>query len=127
MHWAGDSNKSINDSQNLLSVSFPRRRESSKMTDKQYYVYIICNKRNGTLYNGITSDLIKRIWQHKNGFVEGFSKQYGLKTLVYFEVCKEVEEAILREKRIKKWNREWKIKLIEKGNPDWKDLYQSLI
>jgi putative endonuclease len=98
-----------------------------KMTDKQYYVYIICNKPNGTLYTGITSDLIKRIWQHKKGLVEGFSKKYGVKTLVYFEVLKDVEEAILREKRIKKWNRKWKINLIEKANPDWNDLYQNLV
>ena len=97
------------------------------MSDKQYYVYIICNKRNGTLYTGITSDLIKRIWQHKNGLVEGFSKLYKTKTLVYFEAYKEVEEAILREKRIKKWNRKWKINLIEKNNPNWDDLYQCLI
>ena len=97
------------------------------MTDKQYYVYIICNKRNGTLYTGITSNLIKRIWQHKNGLVEGFSKRYNTKILVYFEAHKDVEEAILREKRIKKWKREWKINLIEKNNPKWDDIYQTLI
>ncbi|WP_372684012.1 GIY-YIG nuclease family protein [Desulfosarcina sp.] len=97
------------------------------MTDQKYYAYIICNKRNGTLYIGITSDLIKRTWQHKNGLVKGFSRQYGLKTLVYFEAYQNVEKAILREKRLKKWNREWKIKLIEKANPGWKDLYQRLI
>ena len=97
------------------------------MTDKQYYVYIICNKRNGTLYTGITSNLIKRIWQHKNGLVEGFSKRYSIKLLVYFEAHNDVEEAILREKRIKKWNRKWKLNLIEKNNPNWDDLYQSLI
>lgn len=97
------------------------------MTDKQYYVYIICNKRNGTLYTGITSNLIKRIWQHKNGLVEGFSKRYSIKLLVYFEAHNDVEEAIFREKRIKKWNRKWKLNLIEKNNPNWDDLYQSLI
>ena len=97
------------------------------MTDKQYYVYIIASKRNGTLYTGITSDLIKRTWQHKNRLVEGFSKRYGTKILVYFEAHNDVEEAILREKRIKKWNREWKIKLIEKNNPKWDDIYQTLI
>lgn len=97
------------------------------MLDKQYYVYIICNKRNGTLYTGITSDLIKRIWQHKQGFVEGFSRQYGLKRLVYFEVFNDVKEAILKEKRIKKWNRQWKINLIEKSNPTWNDLYDGLL
>jgi len=97
------------------------------MTDKQYYIYILASKRNGTLYTGFTSDLIKRIWQHKNGLLEGFSKRYGTKFLVYFEAYNDVEEAIYREKRIKKWNREWKIKLIEKANPNWKDLYQNLI
>ncbi len=113
--------------ENQNFVSFPRRRESRIMNDKQYYVYIICNKRNGTLYTGITSDLIKRVWQHKKGLVEGFSKRYGLKTLIYFEAYQDVEEAILREKRIKKWNRKWKINLIEKANPNWNDLYQSLV
>ena len=97
------------------------------MTNKQYYVYILASKRNGTLYTGITSDLIKRIWQHKNGLVEGFSKRYETKTLVYFEQFNDVEEAILREKRIKKWNRQWKINLIEKKNPDWDDLFQKLV
>lgn len=97
------------------------------MADKQYYVYILASKRNGTLYTGITSDLIKRTWQHKNGRVKGFSKRYSTKILVYFEAHKDVEEAILREKRIKKWNREWKIKLIEKTNPNWNDIYHSLI
>jgi putative endonuclease len=97
------------------------------MRDKQYYVYILASKRNGTLYTGITSDLIKRTWQHKNGLVEGFSKRYRAKILVYFEAHSDVEEAILREKRIKKWNRQWKINLIEKKNPNWDDIYQTLI
>ena len=97
------------------------------MNRKNYYVYILCNQKNGTLYTGITSDLIKRIWQHKNAAVEGFSKQYGLKRLVHFEQYMDVKEAILREKRIKKWNRQWKINLIEKHNPNWDDLYQKLI
>ena len=97
------------------------------MTDKQYYVYILASKRNGTLYTGITSDLIKRTWQHKSGFVEGFSKRYSTKILVYFEAHTDVEEAILREKRIKKWNREWKINLIEKNNPTWEDIYHTFI
>ena len=96
------------------------------MTDKSYYLYIICNKRNGTLYTGITSDLVRRIWQHKNGAIEGFTKRYGLKLLVHFEQYTDVKEAILREKRIKKWNRQWKIHLIEKDNPNWEDLYQKL-
>ena len=97
------------------------------MTDKQYYLYILASKRNGTLYRGITSDLIKRIWQHKEGLVDGFSKRYKTKTLVYLESHKDDEEAILREKRIKKWNRQWKINLIEKENPNWDDLYPNLL
>ena len=97
------------------------------MTEKNYYVYILCNQKNGTLYVGITSDLIKRIWQHKNESVEGFTKKYGLKRLVHFEQYKDVKEAILREKRIKKWNRQWKINLIEKNNPSWDDLYDKLV
>ena len=107
-------------------MSFPRKRGSTKMTDKSYYLYILCNKRNGTLYTGITSDLVRRIWQHKNGAIEGFTKRYGLKLLVHFEQYTDVKEAILREKRIKKWNRQWKIHLIEKDNPNWEDLYQKL-
>ena len=97
------------------------------MTDKHYYVYILCNKRNGTLYTGVTSNLIKRIWQHKNEAVEGFTKQYSLKRLVHFEQYQDVKEAILREKRIKKWNRRWKINLIEQNNPNWDDLYQKMV
>ncbi|MBR9987507.1 MAG: GIY-YIG nuclease family protein [Desulfosarcina sp.] len=97
------------------------------MSDKQYYIYIICNKRNGTLYTGVTSNLIKRIWQHKNEAVEGFTKQYSLKRLVHFEQYQDVKEAILREKRIKKWNRQWKINLIEQNNPNWDDLYQQMV
>ena len=108
-------------------MSFPLKRESRKMNGKHYYVYILCNKRKGTLYTGITSNLIKRIWQHKNEAVEGFTKQYGLKCLVHFEQYQDVKEALLREKRIKKWNRQWKINLIEQNNPNWDDLYQKLV
>ena len=90
-------------------------------------LYILANKRNGTLYIGVTSDLIKRIWQHKNNSVAGFTKKYNVHTLVYFEQHQEMMEAIKREKQLKKWNRSWKINLIEKGNPDWDDLYVGLI
>ena len=90
-------------------------------------LYILASKRNGTLYIGVTSDLIKRIWQHKNNSVAGFTKKYNVHTLVYFEQHQEMMEAIKREKQLKKWNRSWKINLIEKGNPDWDDLYVGLI
>ena len=91
-----------------------------------YYVYILANKRNGTLYIGVTSDPVKRIWQHKNDLVDGFTKGYKIHLLVYIEQYNLVEEAIKREKQLKKWKREWKLRLIEEQNPSWSDLYQSL-
>ena len=93
---------------------------------RQYYVYILASKRNGTLYIGVTNNLIKRTWQHKNGLVEGFTKKYKVHSLVYYEIYRNIEDAILREKRMKKWKRSWKLNMIEKFNPDWKDLYDSL-
>ena len=94
---------------------------------QSYYVYILASKRNGTLYVGITNDLIKRVWQHKNDLVEGFTKKYQCHKLVYFEDTNDVESAIKREKLLKKWKRQWKLQLIEKQNPDGKDLYKDMI
>ena len=94
--------------------------------DKQFYVYILTNTRNGTLYVGVTSNLPKRIWEHKNGFVEGFTKEHGLGMLVWYETHATAYEAITREKRIKAWKREWKLRLIEGMNPYWNDLYDSI-
>lgn len=94
---------------------------------KIYYVYIMANKRNGTLYIGITSDLIKRVYEHKEGLVEGFTKKYGIKMLVYYESTSDIEVAIHRETQMKKWNRKWKLELIEKQNPDWNDLYEEIV
>ncbi len=94
---------------------------------KTGYVYILTSQKNGTLYIGVTSDLIKRIYEHKNSDVPGFTKRYGVMYLVYFEIFEDIEQAILREKRMKKWNRGWKIQLIEKSNPDWSDLYPNLL
>ncbi len=96
------------------------------MNQKSYYVYILASKRNGTLYIGVTSDLKKRIWEHKNNLVEGFTKKYKVHLLVYYESTNDVRSAITREKQLKKWNRKWKIGLIEKNNPQWKDLYCDL-
>ena len=93
----------------------------------QYYIYILASKKNGTLYIGVTSDLTRRIYEHKNDFAEGFTKKHSIHDLVYFEVTESIEDAIQREKRLKKWNRAWKIDLIEKSNPDWNDLYFDLI
>jgi putative endonuclease len=91
-----------------------------------HYVYILASQKNGTLYVGVTTDLQKRVWQHKNEQVEGFTKKYGVKNLVYFEIYEEYWDAANREKRIKKWNRAWKINLIVKDNPEWDDLYETL-
>jgi len=89
-------------------------------------VYILASKRNGTLYIGITSGLVQRIWQHKNKMVEGFTQKYNVNKLVYYEVHPNAESAITREKQMKKWRRSWKIRLIEEKNPDWKDLYDDI-
>ena len=91
------------------------------------YIYILTNKPNGTLYIGVTSDLVKRIYEHKNNFVDGFSKKYNTKQLIYYEIFESIEEAIKREKQLKKWNRSWKIELIENFNKSWKDLYDDII
>ena len=89
-------------------------------------VYILASRRNGTLYVGVTSDLVKRVWEHKNDVTEGFTKKYRVHHLVYFELHGDMVGAIMREKRIKKWNRAWKLALIEKGNPKWRDLYREI-
>ena len=90
---------------------------------KQPAVYILASKRNGTLYVGVSSDLAKRVWEHRSDVVEGFTSRYGVHRLVYYETHDDMEAAILREKQLKKWNRSWKIELIEKQNPDWQDLF----
>jgi putative endonuclease len=94
---------------------------------KPYFVYILASRRNGTLYVGVTDDLVRRVYEHKNDLVEGFSQKYGVHRLVHFEVCEDIRAAIEREKRVKKWNRQWKIELIEKSNPEWNDLYLSIV
>lgn len=94
---------------------------------KSYYVYILTNARNGTLYTGMTSDLIRRIFEHKTGVVPGFTARYGVKRLVYFEAHGDVMEAIKREKNIQAWKRAWKLALIEKHNPNWHDLYDEAL
>ena len=94
---------------------------------KTYYVYILASKRNGTLYIGVTNNLIRRVYEHKNDLTSGFTKKYGVHQLVYYEQCDDIVPAIQREKRLKKWNRQWKIEFIEKENPEWNDLYFRLI
>jgi len=94
---------------------------------KQPCVYILASDRNGTLYVGVTSDLIKRVWEHKNDLVPGFTKRYNVHELVWYELHESMESAIAREKAIKEWKRRWKLELIERGNPEWKDLYPELL
>ena len=94
--------------------------------EKVFAVYILASRRNGTLYVGVTSDLVKRVWQHREGFVDGFTKEYGVKHLVWYETCEDAITAIAREKQLKKWNRGWKLKLIEQRNPDWQDLFPEI-
>ncbi len=97
------------------------------MNEKQPAIYILASKRNGTLYTGVTSDLLKRIWEHKNNLVQGFTEKYHVHDLVYYELHDDMYAAITREKQIKKWNRAWKLRLIEEKNPGWKDLYEELV
>jgi putative endonuclease len=102
--------------------------EHAGMTDmdRQPCVYILASRRHGTLYVGVSSNLCGRVWQHRTGAVSGFTKQYGVKTLVWYEEHDRMETAILREKQIKKWYRGWKIELIEQTNPTWRDLFEEL-
>jgi len=93
---------------------------------KSYYVYILASKRNGTLYVGVTNDLARRVSEHKSGLAEGFTKNYHVHILVYYEEFEDAESAISREKQLKKWNRKWKLELIEKSNPGWKDLSETI-
>jgi len=92
-----------------------------------FYVYMLASKKNGVLYIGVTNNLIRRVFEHKNNIVEGFTKKYFIHKLVYFEEYSDTKNAIQREKQLKKWNRQWKINLLEKTNPDWKDLYNTVI
>ncbi len=101
-------------------------RRGSKKMSRIYYIYILASKKNGALYVGITNDLIKRVWIHKEKIIDGFTRKYKINRLVYYEASNNSLSAIEREKRIKKWNRKWKIRLIEKQNPLWKDLYETI-
>ena len=104
-----------------------RLRYNCRMRDHLYYVYILASRRNGTLYVGVTNDVVRRSWEHKNDLVAGFTKKYGVHILVYYELYDDINIAIAREKRLKKWNRAWKLKLIEKNNSGWNDLYDRLL
>ncbi len=93
---------------------------------RQFYVYILASNRNGTLYIGVTNDLVRRVWEHKNDAVEGFTRKYRVHRLVWYDAADTALAAITREKQLKKWNRAWKIRLIKKMNPNWRDLYDEI-
>jgi len=95
--------------------------------NKTFCVYIATNRRNGALYVGVTSDLPRRMWQHKHKTVDGFTAKHGVNKLVYYESCESAESAIRREKQLKKWSRRWKLRIIEEMNPDWRDLYDDIV
>ncbi|NKB57767.1 MAG: GIY-YIG nuclease family protein [Alphaproteobacteria bacterium] len=92
-----------------------------------YYVYILATRKGGTLYVGVTNDLVRRVHEHRTDAVDGFTKWYGVKSLVYFEVHDDPESAIAREKKLKRWRRAWKTALIERGNPAWRDLFDEIV
>ena len=94
---------------------------------KQPFVYILASRRNGTLYIGVTANLAERVWQHRSGLADGFTKKYGVHTLVWHEAHATMESAIAREKALKRWKRAWKLELIEKSNPTWRDLYHDVV
>ena len=94
---------------------------------KQYYIYVLASKRNGTIYIGVTNNLLRRVYEHKHDLVDGFTKTYHVHALVHFEAFEDIEYALRREKQLKWWKRKWKLDLIEKDNPDWRDLYQDLL
>lgn len=94
---------------------------------EHFYVYILASQRRGTLYIGVTTNLTKRVYEHKNSLVDGFTKKYRVHRLVYFEVARDAEAALSRERQMKKWNRAWKFRLIEEHNSEWADLYESLM
>jgi putative endonuclease len=104
-----------------------RKRTIAQMRDHVYFVYILASSRNGTLYVGVTNELVRRVQEHREGLVPGFTRKYAVKLLVYWELHHDINEAILREKRIKRWQRKWKLELIETSNPQWRDLWPELI
>lgn len=97
------------------------------MTDKYSYCYILASAKNGTLYIGVTNDLVRRIYEHKEAFIPGFTQRYDVKHLVWYEMSDDIEAAFTREKQLKKWNRAWKIRLIEEMNPTWRDLFDEIV
>lgn len=111
----------------MLVVPAPAGTQwTSGMRERKPCVYMLASRRNSTLYTGVTSDLVKRVWEHKHNLVEGFTRQYGVHMLVWYELHETMESAISREKAIKEWKRAWKIRRIEESNPEWNELYETI-
>jgi putative endonuclease len=110
-----------------MILTIPTKVGIQVYTLSEYFVYILASKRNGTLYVGMTNDLIRRVNEHKNDFVEGFTRNYGVHSLVYYELCETLDAALQREKQLKEWKRKWKLDLIEGVNPLWNDLFNELV
>jgi putative endonuclease len=108
-------------------LTIPAKAGIQVVTVDECFVYIMASKRNGTLYVGYTNDLARRVYEHKNNLVKGFTNKYTVHMLVYYELCESFDSAVQREKQIKEWKRSWKLELIEKVNPLWKDLYDELL
>ena len=111
----------------LLKHQMTSRGSLPKLSCMSYFVYMLASQKNGTLYVGVTNDLIRRVYEHKSKSVPGFTSRYGVDRLVWFDQTDSVESAISTEKRLKRWNRAWKMALIEKANPDWRDLYPEIV
>jgi putative endonuclease len=112
----------------MIDLAIPARVGVQKtFVMKTYYVYILATKRNGTLYTGVTSNLLRRVNDHKSAEIPGFTQRYHVHKLVYFETCGRIEDAIRREKLLKRWKRQWKLRLIEQANPQWRDLFDDLV
>jgi putative endonuclease len=112
-------------SHDTLNISCLNAEHYDSM-EKSAYVYILASALNGTLYIGVTSNLVRRVWEHREGLADGFTKKYSVKRLVWYEVHSEIREAITREKQLKQWNRAWKLRLIHKANPCWRDLFEEI-
>jgi putative endonuclease len=111
----------------LDTESNPKATRNPKGAKMKSYIYIMTNKKNGTLYIGVTSDIVKRVYEHKNKLTDGFTKKYNLEKLVYYEIYDDIKEAITREKQLKNWKRDWKLELINKVNSNWDDLYNGIL
>jgi putative endonuclease len=124
---ARDDNLCPARAQDFVIAGLTRNPGCSDNASMQYFVYLMASRRIGTIYVGVTNDLVRRVYEHKNDLVEGFTQRYAVHLLVWFDSTSSIEAAITKEKQIKNWKREWKVALIEKANPEWLDLYEDIL